>query len=1061
MCNGDTYNTHLGSILTCSNCSTRHHSKCMWPGIERDGRFSALSWQGKYLCKNCMTCVTCQRPIDKDVYRDRQKTVFLTGHDAFDIPETDAQNPECDTVKCLGCGHFASHKRCLPEGSSADSWRCDSCLLCKHCGAVEVPRKEWDERTEACTACFSELRRGGVVCPVCLKVYREGENIPMVQCDYCDKWLHALDCAGLSMEKFHSLSGSDVKYRCPICTKEKKARELERRRARLSGTMYKANGFGAGGARKAADPKLILQQMPIEERELTFHSVRRAAVEDGNFEEAFSLLAPDVEVCRLCCSGGKEEDMLFCADCGECYHDYCYNSGAATPFGKPLKTLAVPVREDSLLKRHIVNDVPGEDRAWRCFECESFKRISKSPRLEAKNGMNTAHTPNGIGSSDEHPFLECNGNGLVHGSRIAPLHLKDVEVVDPKPMRWNDRRACELCEYAEDRNGKEGRLMPWASITSSDSSHCWVHAGCLLWSYGVSLHGSDKSFDVLLGPRRSLLHFAKTNTCEVCKESGATLVCSWPGCEQTFHFRCALDLDVGCELKFVNDPAANTVPEKVHEFTNMGINLVNLVSLRMFCPAHRLTFRDGKVKLLPLAEAHGLVNLRRGLKVFDTQGFSMEAERPNKKPLSPDRLLSIRVGSLSVLHFGRLVPEVDDFIVNGWLIPIGYCAARRFWSLLHPEKRCLYYFEVCGYPQSGPVFVIRCSDCILEKFESKDPDEAWNSVLTRVSKARERTKVKDSSYFSFHISGLEAFGLANCIPVVTHVESLPMASMFAGRYHLKRVATHRSDEVVFYNSLAKKFVPVKIRKNMSGSARSEGYASNLWRRKNNLCLESVPAYENARTGSSFQLQVAREVFAKTDHVHPQASHEDRGKFEQSRLLASKATSFSLDRSRANKSTTPSLPFATQHRSIASTSRNRTVILRSDIDGCGVFATKDIPAGEMIVEYVGEIIRPVLSDIREAQYLEKGIGCYMFQIEPGLIVDATMRGNAARYINHSCEPNCYSKTITIESDRKVVVIFAKRHIQRGEELSYDYQFPPDEADRVKCGCGTERCKGWMN
>ncbi|EMP29869.1 Histone-lysine N-methyltransferase MLL4 [Chelonia mydas] len=70
-------------------------------------------------------------------------------------------------------------------------------------------------------------------------------------------------------------------------------------------------------------------------------------------------------------------------------------------------------------------------------------------------------------------------------------------------------------------------------------------------------------------------------------------------------------------------------------------------------------------------------------------------------------------------------------------------------------------------------------------------------------------------------------------------------------------------------------------------------------------------------------------------------------------------------------------------------------------------------------------------------------CYMFRIDDFDVVDATMHGNAARFINHSCEPNCYSRVIHVEG-QKHIVIFALRRIFRGEELTYDYKFPIEDA-----------------
>lgn len=86
---------------------------------------------------------------------------------------------------------------------------------------------------------------------------------------------------------------------------------------------------------------------------------------------------------------------------------------------------------------------------------------------------------------------------------------------------------------------------------------------------------------------------------------------------------------------------------------------------------------------------------------------------------------------------------------------------------------------------------------------------------------------------------------------------------------------------------------------------------------------------------------------------------------------------------------------------------------------------------------------------------------MFRIDDFDVVDATMHGNAARFINHSCEPNCYSRVINVEG-RKHIVIFALRKIYRGEELTYDYKFPIEDAsNKLSCNCGARRCRRFLN
>uniref|UniRef100_A0AAV2K9P8 [histone H3]-lysine(4) N-methyltransferase n=1 Tax=Knipowitschia caucasica TaxID=637954 RepID=A0AAV2K9P8_KNICA len=160
-------------------------------------------------------------------------------------------------------------------------------------------------------------------------------------------------------------------------------------------------------------------------------------------------------------------------------------------------------------------------------------------------------------------------------------------------------------------------------------------------------------------------------------------------------------------------------------------------------------------------------------------------------------------------------------------------------------------------------------------------------------------------------------------------------------------------------------------------------------------------------------------------------------------------------------TSTELPMAMRFRHLEKISKEAVGVYRSAIHGRGLFCKRNIEAGEMVIEYAGAVIRAVLTDKREKYYDSKGIGCYMFRIDDFDVVDATMQGNAARFINHSCEPNCYSRVINVDG-RKHIVIFALRKIYRGEELTYDYKFPIEDADsKLHCNCGTRKCRRFLN
>ncbi|XP_024031218.1 histone-lysine N-methyltransferase ATXR7 [Morus notabilis] len=134
--------------------------------------------------------------------------------------------------------------------------------------------------------------------------------------------------------------------------------------------------------------------------------------------------------------------------------------------------------------------------------------------------------------------------------------------------------------------------------------------------------------------------------------------------------------------------------------------------------------------------------------------------------------------------------------------------------------------------------------------------------------------------------------------------------------------------------------------------------------------------------------------------------------------------------------------------------------RSKIHDWGLVALEPIEAEDFVIEYVGELIRPRISDIRERHYEKMGIGSsYLFRLDDGYVVDATKRGGIARFVNHSCEPNCYTKVISVEGEKKIF-IYAKRHIAAGEEITYNYKFPLEEK-KIPCNCGSKRCRGSLN
>lgn len=130
-------------------------------------------------------------------------------------------------------------------------------------------------------------------------------------------------------------------------------------------------------------------------------------------------------------------------------------------------------------------------------------------------------------------------------------------------------------------------------------------------------------------------------------------------------------------------------------------------------------------------------------------------------------------------------------------------------------------------------------------------------------------------------------------------------------------------------------------------------------------------------------------------------------------------------------------------------------------GKGVFALQDIAEGEELIEYVGEVISWAEAERRHPHDPQNPNHTFYFHIDEGHVIDGLHGGNASRWINHACAPNC-------EADQQGnrVFIRALRDIAAGEELNFDYGLIIDERYTPKlkaeyaCWCGADACRGTM-
>lgn len=143
---------------------------------------------------------------------------------------------------------------------------------------------------------------------------------------------------------------------------------------------------------------------------------------------------------------------------------------------------------------------------------------------------------------------------------------------------------------------------------------------------------------------------------------------------------------------------------------------------------------------------------------------------------------------------------------------------------------------------------------------------------------------------------------------------------------------------------------------------------------------------------------------------------------------------------------------------------RLNVRRSPIHGHGVYAAIDIPAHTVLIRYQGRLLTHAQADRRYGDGADTG-HTFLFTLNDRYIVDASVGGNSARWINHSCAPNCSACVEEVDGARRDrVLIETRRAVKAGEELTYDYGIVLDVPHTAKmkrlwaCHCGARNCSG---
>ncbi|XP_036960673.1 histone-lysine N-methyltransferase 2D isoform X2 [Acanthopagrus latus] len=365
-----------------------------------------------------------------------------------------------------------------------------------------------------------------------------------------------------------------------------------------------------------------------------------------------------------------------------------------------------------------------------------------------------------------------------------------------------------------------------------------------------------------------------------------------------------------------------------------------------------------------------------------------------------DRIHLFRVGGLIFHAVGQLLPsQMANFHSSTAIFPVGYEATRIYWSTRLPNKRCRYRCRI-SEDESRPVFEVRVLEHGMEDLQFRDttPEGIWDRIVQKVAQLREESSML--KLFTEHVKGEEMYGLT-IHAVMRITESLPGVEN-CQNYQF-RYGRHPLMEL-----------PLMI--NPTGSARSEPKVSTQCKRPHTLNSTSVSkAYQSTFTGE------LNTPYSK-QFVHSKSS---------------------------------------QYRRLKTEWKNNVYLARSRIQGLGLYAAKDLEKHTMVIEYIGTVIRNEVANRREKIYESQNRGIYMFRINNEQVIDATLTGGPARYVNHSCAPNCVAEVVTFDKEDKIIIISSRR-IPKGEELTYDYQFDfEDDQNKIPCHCGAWNCRKWMN
>jgi hypothetical protein len=629
---------------------------------------------------------------------------------------------------------------------------------------------------------------------------------------------------------------------------------------------------------------------------------------------------------------------------------------------------------------------------------------------------------------------------------------------------WEERR-CKLC-------GVMGDHVSFGIMISVPRSG-WVHTECIAWSLpdaswveSVELtrarpqrdHMGPHEFEepppktlrsIPVGLVKDLIDSGSNTVCAVCDKVGATVLCQSCHSASSFHLPCALSVN-GIATSSSSDSRRVLMDSRCRMLTCGKCLYRHPDTERYFVQQFASSISNLKSSQSALNQVWALRH-QSGLVVN-------VSDEPPLASIDPGHV--VREGTVSIINPGQFD---DTYVYDGAgpITPGGYVALRIFWQVdltLTPEDE-LNGVRITLNQREIPKLRRRRRGAYLCKISKDCKVYTIQFVAGRVVAIGGSLAEVWSEFKSFLIgedieippfmTGEWFFGLT-CKFMKSYLSQVALKSV-------KRQAGLHRDRWLYQPQLREYVTealglksdlkPVSsMRRNLT--CKISSFKENIDQLKN-LGREPVPSSDSREA-----LEVLEPALVICEYS---------GNGEDVSVTATKPSRAKSGSALGDMAVTGDMSTRYKVRSLIPDEKVLSV-QRSKIHNYGLFARNGFSKGDLVVEYQGEVLRQTIADEREKKAERAGDGdggsCYMFKLDDDYVVDATVKGNCSRFINHSCNPNCSCKMVEDENRLKHIMIIAKRDVMPGEEITYDYQFAV-ESEKLACLCGAPNCLGRLN